>query len=354
MKSLKNLLNDKILAPSNLLRALGIVTGKALTGPLKVSIDITNKCDMGCIMCPYHSANNNKGLQSEFMMPLERLKSLIREFRRLQVKTVMLCGEGDPLLYDHIEEIIEFMRQSSIGVEIITNAYYLNKAKVDYFKKVGVKKILVSLHAADAQTFSKIRPLKTAGDFNTVMENLYYLKHIRSLDRGLRLYIINVVSHLNYDKIIDMVRLAEDFKADKVILRPVELAAGHPEYLRLTQAEIKYIIEEFHKGPLNITVANNIGSFLNYLRHSQSSRSTSSEHQNFPVPSIECHMPWTHSAICLDGSVIGCVHSSRCHLGNIYESSFKDIWYNRKYNNFRKGLYCPGICPGKSKYPLLF
>ena len=64
-------------------------------------------------------------------------------------------------------------------------------------------------------------------------------------------------------------------------------------------------------------------------------------------------MPWVHSVIGINAEVIGCVYSNSQPLGNIYESSFTDIWYGEKYKLFRKGAFCPRACLGRAVYPLL-
>jgi len=53
--NLRNLKDEQVCSPVNFLRVAGIFSRRVFTGPLKVCIDITDKCDMGCLMCWYHS-----------------------------------------------------------------------------------------------------------------------------------------------------------------------------------------------------------------------------------------------------------------------------------------------------------
>ena len=342
---LRNLRNEKLFTPSNLLRIFGILIRRPLIGPLKVNIDITDKCDMHCIMCWYHSPYLEKGnsANKDFFTPLERIKSLAKELKSIKTKIVMLCGEGEPLLHPHIEEMVEILRANSLEVEIMTNAHYLDKKRIDYFSKAGLKKIIVSLHTADFDTFNMIRPLKTKEDFEIIMGNLLYLKSVRSHKNIPQFFIINVISHLNYHAVDKMAKLAEDLKVDKIIFKPLMLSSGLPEDLKLPCEAIDLLIEKLQKISSKTIIPNNIQDYKITLKKIYSGK-------NF---SLTCHIPFSQSVISLDGDIIGCVYAKEHNLGNINESSFANIWFGQKYSEFRKNYYCPQHCLGKAVYPLL-
>ncbi|KPK98823.1 MAG: hypothetical protein AMJ95_02460 [Omnitrophica WOR_2 bacterium SM23_72] len=345
MRNLRNIKNESVLTLSNLVRILGLLTRKPLIGPLKVNIDITGKCDMDCIMCRYHSPYLRKENTSnnDFSMPIERIKSLAKELKNIKTKIVMLCGEGEPLLHPHIEEIVEILRNSSLEAEIMTNAIYLDKKRIDYFSKVGLKKIIVSLHAPDLETFAKIRPLKTKEDFKTIIDNLSYLKFIRSCKNSPQFYIISVISHLNDYAAAEMIKLAEDLCADKIFFKPLVLYDGLPEDLRLPNNTLNLFIEKLQKISLKTIIPNNIHNYIMTLKKTRNGKKSSTM----------CHIPFSQSVIDLKGNIVGCVYAKAHTLGNIYQSSFADIWFGQTYNEFRKNHYCPPECLGRAVYPLL-
>jgi len=354
--TLANLAKDGIFTPTNILRAYGMFTKKTLVGPLKLTLDITDSCDMHCIMCFYHSFHlgNNENLVPRFF-PLERFETLIKELRAMHTKTIALCAEGEPLLHPQIKEIVELCRKYSLNTEIMTNAYYLDRENIIFFKKAGVKKITVSLHSASSLTFEKIRPFKTKEAFEKIMENLLFLKHIKGKSKEPRLFIINVISSLNYQDIPDMAKLAEDLCASKVLFKPVSLIPGLPKHLELSKSNKEALINRLIKLSKGINTANNIRNYLRFLYNNAPAERKLSQFKKKPLlSSSHCHMPWTSSIINIRGDVIGCVHSKGEILGNIFESSFKDIWFGQKYNLFRKAYYCPENCSGKVVYPLIF
>ncbi|MBU0547919.1 MAG: radical SAM protein [Candidatus Omnitrophica bacterium] len=330
-------------------------TKKTLVGPLKLTIDITDSCDMHCIMCWYHSfyLGNDKNLVPRFF-PLKRFEALIKELKAMHTKTVTLCAEGEPLLHPQIKEIVELCQRHALNIEIMTNAYYLDRENIVFFKKAGVKKIMVSLHSADSLTFEKIRPFKTKESFERIIENLLFLKHIKGKNKEPRLFIINAISSLNYQNVPDMAKLAEDLSASKVLFKPVSLIPGLPGYLELSKANKETLINSLIKLSKEINTANNIRSYLGVLHNNALAEGNLHRFKKKPPFSLcRCHIPWTSSVINIKGDVIGCVHSRGEILGNIFKSSFKDTWFGKKYNLFRKTYYCPKNCSGKVVYPLI-
>ena len=71
--------------------AAGIIAGKTLTGPMEVSVDITNRCTMGCITCWNYSPlleNPPSPEWKSIQMNLERFRDLISFMREAGVGKV--------------------------------------------------------------------------------------------------------------------------------------------------------------------------------------------------------------------------------------------------------------------------
>ena len=124
---IKNLKSNHLFDPMNILRILGMsIRSKAIVGPLKVTIDITNLCDMGCTMCWYHSPNLPEKENKINEFHLEMFAELVKKLKNLHTKTIMLTGEGEPFTHPNIIEMIKIARKNSFDIEIMTNAYYLD------------------------------------------------------------------------------------------------------------------------------------------------------------------------------------------------------------------------------------
>jgi len=71
------------------------------------------------------------------------------------------------------------------------------------------------------------------------------------------------------------------------------------------------------------------------------------------LSSAICHIPFSQSVINIDGDVSGCVYAKAHHLGNMVNNNYADIWFGKRYDEFRKGYSCHQRCLGKAVYPLL-
>jgi len=350
LKSLLYIRNEKALIPSNILRLLGILSHKKVfIGPFKVVIDTTNRCDMGCAMCWYHPPIPDREDISKDM-PLERFTSLMSELRGIHTSGITLCGEGETFMHPDIFKMIKVARANSLEVEIITNAYHLDRDKIAFLVEHGIKKILVSLHCGDAKTFKKVRPLKSAGDYNRIVGNLTSLQQMKGKRRFPLLYITNVISSLNCDNVFEMVKLAKDLNADKVLFKPLLLWPDQDKGLIPTKQQTNKLIDDLTTLLPRLKTPGITKSYIDMLKFRNIDKSS------FSTRGCDfCYIPWIQPQILLTGDVVGCVYlpNGMIPLGNIYNSSFKEIWYGKKYQSFRKGLLNPSGCAAIGVYPFL-
>ena len=54
------------------------------------------------------------------------------------------------------------------------------------------------------------------------------------------------------------------------------------------------------------------------------------------IDSMPCYVGWIYARILTNGNVIPCCKAHLFPLGNLYKDSFKDIWFSKEYNEFRK------------------
>lgn len=347
-KYFKNLINEGLLNPGNILRVLGMLTGKkAFIGPLKVTIDITNKCDMHCLMCWYHSPNK-KDAWPEANFSVDRFTPLAKELRSLGVKTILLTGKGEPLLHPYIFDLIRIAKNNSIATELMTNAYYLDKEKIGFLHENGVKKIIVSLHCADKETFKKIHPLKDGRVFDKIIQNINFINMAKDKTGAPLLFIINVLSRLNYENMEKMATLAENVKADKLLFKPFYNPRLENEDFRIPEEFKQELIHRLLLVKACINIPNNINAYVNAIKMAAINNKFNRP-RNFSI----CHMPWSHAAIELEGKVFGCAYGKDHPLGNINTSNFADIWHSKEYEAFRRKSFCPNNCLGKAVYPML-
>jgi len=81
--------------------------------------------------------------------------------------------------------------------------------------------------------------------------------------------------------------------------------------------------------------------FLNLLGFGSFFRRISNESpkENYDsniIDSMPCYVGWIYARILTNGDVIPCCKAHLFPLGNLYKNSFKEVWFSRKYNEFRQ------------------
>ncbi|MHA1401538.1 MAG: radical SAM protein, partial [Candidatus Heimdallarchaeaceae archaeon] len=101
-------------------------------------IRLTNKCNMECNHC--YAYTDRYGVEE---LDFNILQSVIKQAISLGCEEVSLTG-GEPLLYSHIKEILDFLLELELEVKIETNGLLLDKLYRDIKEKIKRIKIMVS------------------------------------------------------------------------------------------------------------------------------------------------------------------------------------------------------------------
>src|SRR5450759_266564 len=83
--------------------------------PIKdLTLEITKKCPMECILC---SSDGGEPLSNEFK--LSELKDIANQAKSVGVNEISLSG-GEPLTYPYILDICEYINNSGIDISLYT------------------------------------------------------------------------------------------------------------------------------------------------------------------------------------------------------------------------------------------
>jgi MoaA/NifB/PqqE/SkfB family radical SAM enzyme len=329
----------------NLKLGIGILQGKqALAGPHTVMIDIEDNCDLNCIMCYFHSPLIKK--REEFSrLSYENYMNVLSNLMSIGTRKISICGKGEPFLHPHIQDILELTKHMNFYVNVITNGIHIDK---NFLPKIfSLDQIILSLHAGDKDTYSRVHPQAGEGCFEQLRYILGQIRDykIRSHRINPWVKIINVIFGLNYDKISEMFQFTEEFKVDEVMFKPAQLTQEQA-ILKLNPEQKSCLYHSFKKWR-NFRIKNNIKEFLTVILGPDSKKGIVAN----PVIRKPCFIPWYQSVILSNGDVIACAYNQKI-LGNIKDNNFASIWFSADYNDFRKKLDC-GNCAGEIVYPYL-
>ena len=151
---------------------------------------------------------------SEDSLNLEDRKRVLKEARDLGARVVLISGEGEPLIYPHIKEIIDFQHQLGFTSVIFTNGSYLTPGIAKFGRDHDVS-FIITLDSLDEKVYNYLT--RTTCNFDKVMGNIKHCRDIyRSsiVDNGnnriVRLAINAVVTRQNKSEINKIKELCND------------------------------------------------------------------------------------------------------------------------------------------------
>lgn len=158
---------------------------------------LNTPCNLRCRVCPNWG---DKGVQpaNESLTP-EQLKILIPKLNR-SVKTLLISSHGEPLLYPHIETLLDGL-SDTMEINILTNGLLYKRLK-PYFEKITG--IYFSLHGGNPEEHDAIVGKK--GAFENAMKGAEEAKSAGvSLNFNL---VINRINAPNLDKTLNFLLAA--------------------------------------------------------------------------------------------------------------------------------------------------
>jgi len=144
--------------------------------PLKLDIELTNRCNRTCDMCAFHSKLALYKFPKEDM-DLDIFKKIVDESEGKT--TLKLNYSGEPLLYPHLLEAIRYAKDKGvIEVRFNTNADLLDTDMMHELIKAGLDRILISDYDND-DLKEKIVKFESIKQFFGVLHPIIVLQHIK-------------------------------------------------------------------------------------------------------------------------------------------------------------------------------
>lgn len=319
-----------------------------LSSPIHIRLKPTNKCNHRCSYCCFR---NKKLFLSQLFnekdeIPREKMKEIVRDLGRMEVKAVTFSGGGEPLCYPYITETVTGLIKRGIKVGVLTNGSLLQG---EIAKVLGTHAtwVRISMDSATAQTYAKIRGI-SVNEFDKVCGNISNFARIK--DKNCELGVNFIVGRDNYRDVYAFLGLAKKLSVNHVKVCECVISTKNEENNRyhsaifdIVSGQVKAGVSDFADSKFAI-----VDKFSSY--HSG----------NYEKKYELCPFIRFLTVIAADMNVYACqdkAYTKNGRLGSIRNRSFEQFWFSAATKNKLTRLVpkyeCRHHCTQDSKNKLL-
>jgi len=195
--------------------------------PWRITFDTNpNLCNLRCIMCERHSQfhKHNNSSQNKYIhhpvMPFNIIRNVVKSVVPYGLKEIIPSTMGEPLLYEHFDDILELCDQYNIKLNLTTNGTFPRFGVEAWAHKLVLRTsdVKISWNGASKTTFESIM---LGSNWETMLNNVRTFINIRdeyisSGNNACRITLQLTFMESNIAEITDIVKLAIDIGIDRI------------------------------------------------------------------------------------------------------------------------------------------
>ncbi|HMJ45693.1 MAG TPA: radical SAM/SPASM domain-containing protein [Ferruginibacter sp.] len=276
--------------------------------PVSISFEPTTSCNLRCPECP-------SGLRS-FSRPTGMLRKdfftqTIDEIHR-ELLYLIFYFQGEPYLNTAFLDMVKYATGKGIYTATSTNAHYLTDEAARKTVESGLDRLIISIDGTTQEVYTQYR---VGGNLEKVIEGA---KNIVRWKKELKsktpfIFFQFLVVRPNEHQVTEIKKLAREIGVDEVRFKTAQVYDYKNDPNKLIPTINKF--SRYNKTPDGTYVPKN------KLRN-------------------HCWKLWHANVITWDGMVVPCCFDKDAihRLGNLKNESFKTIWHNSDYKQFRSKL----------------
>jgi len=261
-------------------------------------------------------------------MSLKEFKYVIDQFPDL--KWIGLTGIGESFLNKEFMQMLEYVRNKGILVELYDTFYFIDKYIARELVRLGIYRIFASIDGATPETYERIRVGSDLGKVIGNLANLAFWKHLEGAKLP-KLALHYIVTEDNVHELGKFIKLAHAvIPSDITSIQFSRMLHSFPEVEGLFTEVPQETIDETN------SIAKKLGVRIVW---------------GLDVPEVKPSMSkcieWTMPFIFVDGTVVPCCAGNEANgrkqqrataMGNIFETPFREMWKGTNYNTLRQRL----------------
>ncbi len=256
--------------------------------PVRLWVELTSRCNYRCVMCP----NKDMNEEAHGTMDFALYKKIIDEAADF-IFDVNLAHRGESLLHPQIVEAIVYARSKGLFTRLHTNGSLLTEELSHKILESGLDRLSFSFDGFEKETYEKIR---VGGHFEKTLQNILRFLEIKKEKKSKKpntsIEVINFETNKRLQAKKEFEAKFKDLPLDSFVFKDLHNWAGETD-------------KEY--------------SAIHYST---------------------CTFPWNALVVFWDGNVLPCSQDffGSFILGNVKESSLKDIWNNTQSVRLREKL----------------
>lgn len=276
--------------------------------PMSISFEPTTSCNLRCPECP-------SGLR-QFTRPTGMLK---KDFFSQTIDDIykdilylIFYFQGEPFLNKDFLEMVKYASDKGIYTATSTNAHYLTDEVARKTVESGLDRLIISIDGTTQEIYKQYR---IGGNINKVIEGA---KNIVKWKKALKsktpfVFFQFLVVKPNEHQVEEIKLLAKEIGVNEVRFKTAQIYDYESDPNQLIPVNEKF--SRYKKDKNGTTVSKN--KLANH-----------------------CWKLWQANVITWDGLVVPCCFDKDAthQLGNLKMQSFREIWTNDNYKQFRKEL----------------
>jgi radical SAM protein with 4Fe4S-binding SPASM domain len=283
--------------------------------PTTAQVEITNLCNLDCLMCP------RKKLNIKYKeMSLDYFKEIVVKLER--IKRIILTGWGEPLFHKNLPEMIKFCTKRGIFTSFTSNGLLLTPELSKRLIDAGIKEITFSIDSLDEDNeFGHIN--------KECKENI---ERLSKMPRAPDIRIQSVLSG-TVENLIEISNFAKKIGAKRMNLSRIYLGFS-PEMTRPTKKEEKKMVRELEMH------CKRIGLPLEMIQYFEGRGIVRALYPilkgTLGIFGKRCLRVYDYIYINCEGIATPCCLLPSYKVGDLNKEDLKSIYSSKAFDSFRK------------------
>lgn len=295
--------------------------------PKWIAWEITRRCNLKCVHC---RSSSGLTVQGHPDFSFDQATGILDDIVSFASPVIVLSG-GEPLLREDVFDIARYGTEKGLRMCLATNGTLVNETVCDKIKKTGIRMVSLSLDGARAATHDNFR--NQAGAFDGTMNAIrLFNKH------GIPFLINSSFTVRNRTEIPEIFKLVKGLGATAwYMFMIVPTGRGEDIMEELIPEKLYDEILEWHyrveKEETELLMRPTCAPhYYRIVRQKAKEDGSSFKRRNLKFSTGGSKGCLAGQLICLinvDGDVLPCSYFPK-PAGNIFSSSFRNIWENSK------------------------